>query len=366
MKVARLAAIPKNRIVKFLRRYFAPAALVEGRLKGSTQDIRCLYVGEANFQRYLFGIMFDGSARLTRSWQAHLPRLRETFSREDFDIGIALIPKQYEPALRDTYHYRATKNVRQVTCISAPWEALTRSWRNYSDARRKIRKAGLEYRVSHDLDDLNEFYHQMFLPHIRKQYGSRAYLDDYGEFRRYFEKGFLILVEERGRPIAGGLCAIEGDTLVYYRAGVLRGSDEYVKKGAQAAIYYSMLLYARENRLAKVNFIMSHAFINDGVYRHKAGWGAGVSPDDKSPDSLLYFVPQGNLAGIAFFQNNPALVLNDQGSLDVLTGWTGNGEELPAIRQRILHAWAVPGLRSLQILTREGKEIAFFPSSEHD
>src|SRR5882724_10336523 len=101
MKIARLAAVPKNRIVNLVRRYFAPAMLAEGCLKGSTQHIRCLYLGDANFQRYLFGIMFDGSVRITRSWQARLPRLREVFSREDFDIGIALIPKQYEPALRD-------------------------------------------------------------------------------------------------------------------------------------------------------------------------------------------------------------------------------------------------------------------------
>lgn len=362
MRLAQLAAVPKNRILKLVRRYFGPARLAEGELKGCAQNIRCLYVGDDNFQTYLFGLMFKDGPRIIRSWQAFLPRLSEVFSKADFDIGIALIPDQHEPSLRGKYNYRATKNVRQESDISEPWEVLTRLWQNHSETARRIRKAGLQCRISREKAELDRFYKQMFVPHIRKQYGNRAYVDSYEELRQWFERGFLILVEEQSSPVAGGLCAIEGDTLVFYRTGVLEGNYEYVKRGAQAAIYYFMLRHAKQNGLKKVNFLMSHAFVNDGVYKHKAGWGAGVATDEKASHCLLYFLPPGNLEAIAFLENNPVLVSNDEGSLDVLTGWTGSPDDLRTMREGKMKAWGAPGLKRLLIRTSRGTEVVEFPS----
>lgn len=355
MNLARLAAVPKNRVTNFLGRYFATVVAAEGRAKSSDQDVRCLYVGEPKFQAYLFDLVFAEKPRIAESWRARLSRLNEMFANNQFDLGVALIPNQHEVSLRGLYSYRATKNVRQETDISAPWEDLTRSWQNYSDTARRIRKAGFESRISHDLADFDLFYHRMFLSHVRRQYGDRAYVDPYVEVRTWFDRGLLVLVEQGGKPVAGGLCAIEGDALVFYRTGVLEGDYELVKKGAQAAIYYFMLQYAKEQKLACVNFLMSHAFVHNGVYKHKAGWGAKTSPDDKATQCLLYFFSAGNSKTISFLEKNPIIVAGENGSLDVITGWSGDAASFP--KQEILRTCAAPGIRRVLVRTAAGTEI---------
>lgn len=355
MNLARLAAVPKNRVTNFLGRYFGTVVVAEGRAKNSDQDVRCLYVGEPKFQAYFFELMFAEQPRIVQSWRARLSRLNEVFASQQFDVGVALIPNQHEPSLRGHYSYRATKNVRQETDISAPWEDLTRSWQNYSETARRIRKAGLGCRISRDPADFDLFYHRMFLLHVRKQYGDRAYVDPYGEIRPWFDRGLLILVEEGGKPAAGGLCAIEGDALIFYRTGVLEGDYELVKKGAQAAIYYFMLQYAKEQKLARVNFLMSHAFVYNGVYKHKAGWGATTSPDDKATQCLLYFFSAGNAKTISFLEKNPIIVAGENGSLDVVTGWSGAAASFP--KDDILRACAAPGIRRVLVHTSAGAEV---------
>ena len=357
MRLSRLAAVPKNRMARLVGRYFAPAELVEGRGRESDHNLRCLYVGEPKFRAYLFDLVFQDSPRSIRSFQAFLPRLGRVFVTTSFDLGVALIPNRYEASLRGIYSYRATKNVRQETDISAPWEELVHSWQNYSETARRVRKAGLQVRISHEPRDFDFFYHHMFLPHVGKQYGQRAYVDSYEEMKPWFDRGLLVLVEEAGRTVAGGLCAVEGDTLVFYRTGVLEGDHELVRKGAQAAIYYFMLSYAKEQKLRSVNFLMSHAFVNNGVYKHKAGWGAKASPDNKAAQCLLYFVPEGNSKANLFLEKNPIIVGSEHGTLDVVTGWNGSAEGFARAKERILRACAAPGINRLFVRSASGAEI---------
>jgi hypothetical protein len=103
MNLARLAAIPKNRVTNFLARYFAPAVIADGRGKGSEQNVRCLYVGEPKFQAYLFELVSAEKPSTARSWRARLTRLQDVFSKERFDLGVALVPNQYEASLRERH-----------------------------------------------------------------------------------------------------------------------------------------------------------------------------------------------------------------------------------------------------------------------
>lgn len=357
MKIARLAAAPKNRIGNLLGRYFAPAVLAEGTGKGSGENMRCLYIGEPKFQAYLFDLVFAEAPRTVRSWRAYLPGLREIVGRADFDLGVALIPNRYEASLRGTYSYRGTKNVRQETEISPPWEELTRSWQNYSETARRIRKNGLKSRISRDPTDFDLFYHRMFLPHVSKQYGDRAYVDPYNEVRPWFDHGLLVLVEQGEQAIAAGLCAVEGDALVFYRTGVLEGDYGLIKQGAQAAIYYFMLAYAKEQKLSRVNFLMSHAFVHNGVYKHKAGWGARTSPDEKAAQSLLYFLPEGNPRTVLFLEKNPIIVSGEGATLEVVTGWSGDADGFGAAKAEIVRTCVAPGIKSVIVSTMSGTEI---------
>jgi hypothetical protein len=355
--LAKLAAVPKNRINNFLARYFGQAELVVGRLKDSDQEVRCLCVSEPRFRAYLYDTVFAEPPRRPRIWRTRLANLKEVFAKPEYDIGVALIPKNWEASLKGAYSYRTTQSVRQNVDISASWEHLTQTWSNRPQTTRKIRKYSLSYRVSHDLKDFDLFYYQMNLPLVRKQFGDSVSVDPYEEMKLWFEQGFLLLVLECEKPVAGGLCKIEGDTLVYLRLGVLNADHEYMAKGAQAASYYFILAEAKEKNLKKVSFITSSSFVHDGVYTHKARWGAAVSPNEKAAQSLLLFLPSENAKATLFLEKNPVLVTADDGTLDLLTGWSGTPEAFPAAKEHLLKTCVAPGVHRLLVRSAAGTEV---------
>jgi len=71
-------------------------------------------------------------------------------------------------------------------------------------------------------------------------------------------KGFLLLVVEKDAAVAAGLSFIQDDRLIFGRLGVLDGDNAHVKKGAQSAVYYFTIQYAKEQGLRGVDLTTSH------------------------------------------------------------------------------------------------------------
>ena len=355
----RLAKAPGNRIRNLVGRYFIDSELVEGTLKESQRRLRLLYSGDARFRAYFYGLVFDGPPIIVHRARVSMGGLTNVFGQPDFDVGVALIPHRNEPPLRGLYTYRGTQSVRQAVDISSPWEEIVNQFSNkIVRTPRRIRQYGLSYRITNNQADLDLFYQHMYLPHVRK-FGSSVVVDSCDDMKSWFGQGFLLLVLEGGSPIAGGLCMAEttGQTLVFQKIGVLNGDHENLRKGAQAATYYFVLQHAKESGFRKVSFGYSPAFLNDGIFQHKAGWGAQASPYEKAKGSLLYFFPSDNPITLAFLAKNPVVVSAEDGTLQAVTGWTGSPEELTTAKTEIVRSYPTLGIRRFIIHSEAGHHV---------
>lgn len=349
----------RNKLYSTTSQYFSHATLVEGFLKGTDQKLRCLFVENSGLQNIIINRAFRQS-RILKRRKLWIPALRDIVEThpEGTDLCIAVLPKSYEKEFRGVYNFKSQENVRQIIDVSGTWEEV-RS--RFHHRKRQIsntfdRKAGLSYRISHDLKDFEFFYHRMYIPHLKKQFGGLAYVDSYDEMKDYLLKGFLLLVQEDGCDVTGALCLIENNTLIIRRAGVLDGDERYIKSGAQHALYYFNMLYAKQQGIEKVDTMTSLSFLADGVYRTKREWGAAVYPDDESKSWVFFFIFQHSEKIVSFFENLPVIIHTPAG-LAGLSGWKG-APALPAVDKMALNKkYRAPGLEELILLTHDPERI---------
>jgi hypothetical protein len=307
----------KQKLFRIASRFVSKATLVEGDLKGTELRLRCLLVGSSPFTDDLKRRTYDQPPSVLRQWRLWTPSLKRVLVTHSpsFDLCVAVLPMSYEPMFRGLYDYKGTEDVRQVIATTEPWEEVRKA---FVKKKRQItndfeEKHGLSYRISSDPADFDLFYHRMHVPHIRKRYGELSDIDSYEEMKWFFEKGILLFVTREGRDVAGALSAVRDGMLVFRRSGVLDGDETHVKGGAQTALYYFQLRHAVEKRYRAVDTMKSAPFLNDGVYRHKAEWGATVLPDDEARNWVYFFAAAPSQKAAHFFELNPVIVQSADG-----------------------------------------------------
>jgi len=333
-------------------RYLARVTWVEGTLDGCDEPFRCLFAGDSQLQPYLIRRMYNGEPRVIarrRVRIASLPRLvrQNTLA---VDLCVAVLP----PATRDLFAgflaFRGQEFVCQVVDLPASWEAMTsRLHRTPRGTGRLIRKHGLTRRISHDARDFDFFYRRMFVPHTQNQYGPLAIIETFDEMKTFFDRGFLLLVEEAGHPIAGSLCLMDDAVLTYRRMGVLDADDAHIRKGAQMAVYYFSLQLALERGLRAFDLMKSRALLEDGVYEHKRKWGATTLPDPESESWVHFVCPRPGERVARVFARHPVIVHAGAG-LRGLVGVDPGVALTPEVKAELLERYDAPGLDGLIVL----------------
>ena len=345
----------KKAIYPLTSRVIARGWVAEGTVGGG--PLRVLFVHACQFNRVLQRRTF-GDAAVSAERHVLLLQLPRIVRRNTFgvDLVCAVLPTAYGALLGGIPAYRTREEVRQVIATGGSWDELRK---RFSKKRRQISndfeaKNGLSFRISRERADLELFYHRMYAPHIRRRYGELADVDPYPEVEEAFSRGMLLFVLSGGAPVAGALSIVEGDRLLFRRTGVLDGDESHVKAGAQTALYYFQLRHALERGLSALDTMKSAPFLNDGVFRHKADWGALPHPDDEG-DRAVFLFPLGSQDALArFFEANPMIVDDGDGLSAVVGDTTGD----PAASAQALAArYPVAGLRKLELLTPGGREV---------
>lgn len=343
----------KRAVYPLSSRLIATASLVDGDLKGGRGRFRCLFVHHSMLNRDLEQRMYDGEPTVVRRRRVLIPTLRTMVERDpvDFDICVAVLPRGYERVFEGTRHFKGREEVRQVIDTRGGWDVVRQ---RFSKKKRQTtndftERFGLSYRLSKDMADFDLFYYRMHVPHIRRRYGELAQIDSYEETKKFFRDGVLLFVTKNDEPVAGALSLVQGRSLVFRRTGVLDGDETVVRGGAQTALYYFQLKYAVDNGLSMVDTMKTAPFLNDGVFRHKAEWGARALPDHEAKKTVYWFT-RGSAEGLArFFDVNPVVV--DAGSR--LVGIVGDpqGDAPMAEMQRRFHT---RGLHDLLVYSPAG------------
>lgn len=344
----------KQAVYPLTRQLVARSWVAEGALGGAGDRVRVLFVHNCLFNQSLQRrTLPDGVV----SSQQHLLLLRlpGIVRRNPFgvDLVCAVVPRAYDRLFRDIPCYRTREEVRQVITTKGTWEDLRKG---FSKKRRQISndfeaKNGLTHRISEDPADFDLFYHRMYVPHVRRRYGDLAEIDSYADMKAAFSRGMLLLVLSGGTAVAGALSVPAGDALMFRRTGVLDGDESYVKVGAQTALYYFQLRYAVEHGLASLDTMKSAPFLNDGVFRHKADWGARAIRDEEAVRSVLLFPlgPQDRMA--RFFELNPT-ILDDGVGLRAAVGDTTADRS----GARTIAQYPMAGIGRVELLHPSGSE----------
>ncbi len=319
IRALKSASALKEELYAVYVRYFTYATLVEGTLTGSDLPCRCLLVmkRDSPFENYLLGKLFGDSFKRLRVRRMWIPTLKRLAKRlpPDVDFIVASLAREWDSEFEGLHDLKSPPIVRQVLDLSGDWTDIKK---RLNRKKREVFNGLLitnryEYRISRDERDFERFYHQMYVPHTKKQFQTAARVDSHQSLREKFVNGFLLILTEGGEDVAASLCYIEGDTMTFHRGGVLDGSEEHVKNGAQTVLYFFKVQYAKERDLSRLDLQHSRAFFDDGVYRHKREWGASVSVDPDIVSWMYLFDPKGSAQAAAFLQRNPLIVHTPDG-----------------------------------------------------
>jgi len=211
---------------------------------------------------------------------------------------------------------------------------------------RKIRKHSLLFEVTHEPKNFDDFYYNMYVPHVTRAHGNGAYIMPYEEKRTKFRNCDLLLVKTEEKSIAGILIAYEKGGLRLWSLGIRDGNLEYVKEGAVTALFHFSMLYLEDKGYTKVKLGTSRAFLRDGVLQYKRKWSQTITSTSRDWFALKVLSYNGAAGG--FLQNNPFIFEKGgilHGALFVDAEKPLSAKELRQIEKRNF----IPGLSKLSI-----------------
>jgi hypothetical protein len=240
--------------------------------------------------------------------------------------------------------------VRFVLDIRGNWEEVVQRFRR--DARRndvqKAKRFGYEYEISHSEADLVMFYHDMYLPTVRKRHGALAALLPKREAYQLLRHGRLFLAKRDGTYVAGGLCYVQQGVLGFAEMGVLNGDEQLMKEGAVGAMNYLCIRWAHQQGFRGVNLGSCWPYLS-GIFRNKRKWGATVSTPPYEHKRIWIRIQRNTPAVSQFLQSNPCVIVDSRGELQGLIVTDDPDNITPDTEAMWRKRYATPGLSSLLV-----------------
>lgn len=174
---------------------------------------------------------------------------------------------------------------------------------------RRIQKNALNYEISHDMRQFDDFYHRMHVPYIAGAHGDGAIVDSYDQAGKAFKSSELLLVMAEGEPVAGGLIDYSETVPRLMMAGVRDGSRELLRTGVIGARYHFTLRHLASQGYTKAGLGKSRAFLQNGVLQYKKKLGMRLV---RMVEGCFYLrVLDGTPAVGEFLVENPLILERD-------------------------------------------------------
>jgi hypothetical protein len=239
-----------------------------------------VYIGAGSSLEELYHILFPVPPEveeLPRAFLWQMPDLAVKFAGQG-ELVVCELNRIIRWRPRGMYVFTVPCWIRQVLDIARPIEDILASMnQNMRRNLRKMKEQGFDYVFTQRQEDFDLFYYKMYRPYIHERHGVRAPLADYDPLHCQFEKSGLILVRCAQEPVCGMLCRVVGDTCEADQMGVFEGQFDLVRKGANVALWWFMMDWARCNGLRCFDFGASRAQTANGTFNFKRQWGTRVA-----------------------------------------------------------------------------------------
>lgn len=193
------------------------------------------------------------------------------------------------------------------TCANLPLPVKNSS---YKEDIRRIKKNGLDYFVTRDSKELDDFYNNMYRPTVNASHGDSAIELDYTNMKQSVADGacVLLLVTKEGKSIAGVLVTV-GKLPRLWAIGVRDNESIYHKCAAAPATYHFGADYLQKLGYTEMHLGMSRSVLEDGVLQYKNKFGQQVIGIEDT--GFVLKVLKKNIGTDAFLINNPFVYQSD-------------------------------------------------------
>jgi hypothetical protein len=291
------------------------------------------------------------TANIARFW-----RERQKAQVCPSDADVLLVDRIFE-ASDDATAVSLAPHINAVLPVQGSVEAQLGLIRSKGH-RRKLQSAlkkGFTWRKTHSLADFNLFYDVMYEPFVHDRFRYGASIVPRADMRRLFSRrGFLLFVEEDGKPISGAMMYTsrkERGTLYYWKYGLAYANTLTPNVfGERNAMTEAMVLqYAINEGFSEIDFGLTRALPWDGIFTHKKRLGCDFKVPPGTPEFRMMINPASQARLLSRFP----LVVSQRGALQCLVAHEGELTP-PGVEdfKESLRACAFPSLTAIHLYSQ--------------
>ncbi|UCE06658.1 MAG: hypothetical protein JSW07_01045 [bacterium] len=299
-------------LLRSARLYGFDVAIVAGNERYSGHHLRVLYIGNFDSFAFVFSRMYSKFDIIERcrniktlgisSWTK---RYRGTVDLVVIDAGLLI----FKILPREKY-IKIPQWVKQRFKVPDTWESVLKSFRKSTKKEmRRILKYGFTYKITTLEDDINFFYHQMYMPYIKRIYGDEAIIVPEKRFLEKSHNAQLIQLLRNEKVVLASLLSDKGRLSIEWVGGPDNIEPEMLK-GASDALDYFIIRYGYENGNHTIDFGPSRPLLNDGVFQYKRKWGTYVENGRMPMGDILLRPLKFNIPVVNFFSHHHFITRN--------------------------------------------------------
>ena len=324
---------------------------LEGAERQSDAELRMLYIGNFLNKNYIAKLAFKPPFRekfLGRFWLLNPTSFRHKLSKK-CDITITDVKKVpvngvKKPWLFIPYWIAGKINIDEVLMLAETRKKLKKDLK-------RIRKHQYTYEVVRGKDFFDDFYHHMYVPHIKNTFGNEARPHSLETILKGHENSDLLLVKDGQLSVAGEIYSYDTNGPKVLCLGILNGDHRYVKEGAICALYYFRLIYLKSKGYADIDLGLSRVFLSDGVLRFKKKWGMKMT--SASDDGFLIHQLTLKDGTKSFLKNNP-FIMHELDGFSCVCFFDENDNAAEKEKNNIIDSLALTGVKKLLCCELEG------------
>jgi hypothetical protein len=189
---------------------------------------------------------------------------------------------------------------------------------------RRIRRAGFTCDLQQHRCYVREFYSQMFRPSMAIRHGAEAYLSRRRDLEGLLTAagGEMMRVMQNGRWVAASVNQSSAEGYRLCKLGWINGDAELLRAGVVSAIYWFNIQRAAALGSSRILFGSVVPCLEDGLLRHKAFWGAGLSPMGRDFGSFRLLLSPPHDDCLRFLKKHSLITRGANGDHVIVSGGT--------------------------------------------
>ena len=344
------------RVAMIITQFMLPVFLLQGQERTSRNPLTILYIGDETSIPFFSSLLYGDTPENSSAGLLHLWSIERHLQKPEHSMDAVILKcdRFYAGFLEKKGFIIIPEWITMILDTSLSFDMLhTNFSKSAKEDIRKIKKQGYTYEVTHDLNKLHLFYHDMYLPYAHWRYGPSAVCTSYPAIRLLFEKdNLLLLVKHNNEYVYGSLFSVKKDTIIATYAGVRKGHYDEVKKGLGAAPYYFLIIWAKKHNINTINFGKCRPFLRDGNFQYKKKWGTIVKPSTSTYDGIFAFQPISSSHAMRQVLINNPFLYKDHTALKGNIYFERN-KPLPPDIQHFLKTQSIKGVATIHCIPLE-------------